>query len=203
MPFGFGRKKDHAAEAIETVAPAASRTGPRTVGFIGYTEDWRLEGAMVLNGRLLDMLNKRDPIELEDVRWAPLDASGPLESAPGIESLDPYDLIVVVAGGDTLPQGSDDERAAHRVHKVSFDVALEAPPFRIVGTIHLHPGSNPESLLERASQMFAAVTDPTIGLGDQTVDLGQAKVVLVNRFYLRDVTQVDRATGQRHEFLPG
>ncbi len=203
MPSWFGRKKDPPSESTAPEAPGGDSGAPRSVRFIGYTEDWRLEGAMQLTGRLLDTLNRRDGIPLADVTWAPLDGSAAMEPAPGIQSVDPYDLIVVVAGDDTLASASAEERAAHRVHKVTFDVALEAPPFRVVGVISLHPGSNPESLLERGSQMFAAVKDAVVKVGDGLIDLGQAEVVLVNRFYLRDVAQVDRATGLRHEPFPG
>ena len=35
-----------------------------------------------------------------------------------------------------MPDLSEEEKAAHRVHKVSYDVALEAPPFRVIGTVY-------------------------------------------------------------------
>jgi len=202
MPSWFGRKKDQANESAAPEAPGGDSRAPRSVRFIGYTEDWRLEGAMQLTGRLLDTLNRRDAIPLADVTWAPLDGSAAMEPAPGIQSVDPYDLIVVVAGEDTLAAVTAEEHAA-RVHRITFDVALEAPPFRVVGTISLHPGSNPESLLERGTQMFAAVKNAVVKVGDGLIDLGGAEVVLVNRFYLRDVAQVDRATGLRYEPFPG
>jgi len=206
MPFGFGRKKDAegasgAALAVEQAA--ADARGPRPVRFHGFTEDWQLEGQMTITGRLLDLLNYREAVPVTDVRWAPADGTGPLEPAPGIQSLDPYDLIVVIADRDTLAVLTDEERSAHRVHKVTFDVGIEAPPYRVVGTVQLHPGSEPESLLERGSQMFAAVTNPSLQLGGAEIDLGEADTVLVNRFYLRGIRQVDRATGEPHQRLPG
>ena len=209
MPFGFGRKKEPAADQGTGAASggagvaASDARAARLVGFHGFTEDWRIEGRMELTGRLLDALNQREAIPVSDVSWAPADGSAPLDSAPGIRSLDPYDLIVAIADSDTLAAVTDDERTAHRVHKISFDVALEAPPYRVVGTIQLHPGSEPESLLERGTQMFAAVTDPTLQLGTAALDLGGSDTVLVNRFYLRGIKQVDRATGQPHQRLPG
>jgi hypothetical protein len=208
MPFGFGRKKEAAADSTPS-APAglersaADARGARSVHFDGFTEDWRLEGDMQLTGRLLDLLNQREALPVVDVRWAPSDGSSALEAAPGIQSLDPYDLIIAIANADTLNAVTDDERAAHRVHKVAFDVALEAPPYRVVGTVQLHPGSEPESLLERGTQMFAAVTNPIVQLGSQRLDLGGADTVLVNRFYLRGIRQVDRTTGEPFKRLPG
>ncbi|MES2210735.1 MAG: hypothetical protein V4515_11215 [Chloroflexota bacterium] len=202
MPFGFGRKKDEAVAHVDPEVPVVDPHAPRAVQFRGFTEDWRLEGAMELSGRLLDLLNQRDTISVTDVRWAPLDGSADLEPAPGIRIVDPYDLIIVVAGSDTLAGRTDDERSAHRIHKVPFDVALDAPPFRVVGSVQIHPGAVPESLLDRGTQMFAAITDPTVELGEASVDLGDADAVLVNRFYLRGVQQVDRSTGLPYPPMP-
>ena len=114
---------------------------------------------MNIEGRLLDSLNKREAIEIHDVQWAPIDASAPLSPAPGLRSVDPYDLILVLAGPDSMPELTEEEKAAHRVHKVSYDVALEAPPFRVIGTVLMHPGSDPDRLLDRATEMFVAVVD--------------------------------------------
>ena len=115
----------------------------------------------------------------------------------------PEDWQAVLATNLTAARLTDDERAAHRIHKVPFDIALEAPPYRIIGTILLHPGSEPDSLLERGTQMFAAVRDPVVLFGGVAVDLHGAETVLVNRFYLRGVEQVDRRTGEKHLKLPG
>lgn len=202
MPFGFGRKKETDNISEPPPAAAGARGPSRTVAFHGFTEDWRLEGEMELAGRLLDILNQREAIPVVNVRWAPVDGSAQLEPAPGIKSMDPYDLIVVIAGSNTLVAQTEEERSAHRIHKVSFDVALDAPPFRVVGTIQVHPGAAPESLLERGTQMFAAVTGPTVHFADVQLDLGGADAVLVNRIYLRDVVQVDKSTGRPFPPLP-
>jgi len=205
MPFGLGRKKE---------APPAPSTGdeavdprdraPRAVPFHGLTEEWRLQGSMAITGRLLDTLNKREAIELADVTWAPLDGSGVFEAAPGIRTVDPYDLIVVIAGPESLATLAEDERSAHRIHKISFDVALEVPPLRVVGTVQLHPGSEPSGLLDRSTQMFVAVTNPSVWLAGEELDLGaDTDAVLANRYYLRGVEQVDLATRERHARLPG
>jgi hypothetical protein len=187
------------AAPAATRTPVASRIG---VAFDGLTEEWRLVGRMNIDGRLLDSLNKREAIEIHEVQWAPIDGSGPFAPAPGLKSVDPYDLIIVLAGEDTMPELSEEEKAAHRVHKVSYDVALEAPPFRVLGTVLMHPGSEPDRLLDRATEMFVAVTDATAYLGEQTVG-EDVETVLLNRFYLRGVEQIDKRTGLRHQKLPG
>ena len=83
--------------------------------------------------------------------------------------MDPYDLILVTAGEDSLPPLTETERAALKVHKVAYDVALEVPPFRVIGTVYLHPGSEPDRLLDRSSEMFVAVADATARLGEVEV----------------------------------
>jgi hypothetical protein len=117
--------------------------------------------------------------------------------------VDPYDLILVTAGEDSLPPLTDAERAAVKVHKVGYDVALELPPFRVIGTVYLHPGSEPDRLLDRSSEMFIPVVDAVARLGGVEVSDPDIEVILVNRFYLRGVIQVDKRTGEPHVKLPG
>jgi hypothetical protein len=212
VPLNFFRRKKTDAPARQAAtagAPAspAPSTAPRSsrsgVAFDGLTEEWRLIGRMEIDSRLSDSLNKREAIEIHDVQWAPIDGSAPMSPAPGLRSVDPYDLILVLAGEDTMPELTDEERAAHRIHKVAYDVALEAPPFRVLGTVYLHPGSEPERLLDRATEMFVAVVDAQAMLGDQRVGEEGVETVLVNRFYLRGVEQIDKRTGMKHQKLPG
>lgn len=205
MPLNFLRRRKPAQPA--SVAPTAGPAGPRVartgVAFDGLTEEWRLVGRMDVEGRLSDALNKRESIAIHDVRWAPVDGSAPLADAPGLKSVDPYDLILVLAGEGSMPEFTDSERVAHRVHKVSYDVALEAPPFRVVGTVYLHPGSEPDRLLDRSSEMFVPVVDAVAMLGEERVGDPDVETVLVNRFYLRGVEQVDKRTGVKAQKLPG
>ena len=200
MPFNFLRKKNPAAEQAPVVDPtpeiieSARKTGG--VAFDGLTEEWRLMGVMHINGRLSDALNRREAIAIADVSWAPVDGSDPFTPVPGLKSVDPYDLIVVLAGEGTLPPLSEAERAAHKVHKVPYDVVLEAPPFRITGTVYLFAGTEPERLLDRGTDMFVPVTDAAAYLGEQRLGEQEVEVVLVNRFYLRGIKQVDKQTGE-------
>jgi hypothetical protein len=204
LPLNFlRRKKVVGAVAAAVAAPSglkATRTG---VAFDGVTEEWHLVGRMDVVGRLSDALNKRESLAIHDVQWAPIDGSAPLVDAPGLKSVDPYDLILVLAGEGSMPELTDSERAAHRVHKVSYDVALEAPPFRIVGTVFLHPGSEPDRLLDRATEMFVPVVDAVAMFGEQRIGDPDVETVLVNRFYLRGVEQVDKRTGLKAQKLPG
>jgi len=201
VPFDFLRRKKADADAADASVPLAASDGG--IAFDGLTEDWRLVGRMLVEGRMSDALNKRNPIPITDVQWAPVDGSEPLAPAPGLKTVDPYDLVIVVVGDDSLPDTSDAGRTAHRVHKVSYEVALEAPPYRIIGTVLLYPGSEPDSLLNRSSDMFVPVINATASIGDRQLGEGQSAAILVNRAYLRGVEQVDARTGERHGKLPG
>jgi hypothetical protein len=204
VPLNFLRRKKAPVPQAEVVAaPVGLRALRKGVAFDGITEEWRLIGRMDVEGRLSDALNKREAITIHDVRWGPMDDSGPMVDAPGLRSIDPYDLILVLAGEGSMPELTDAERAAHKVHKVSYDVALEAPPFRVVGTVYLHPGSEPDRLLDRSSEMFVPVVDAVAMLCDQRIGDPEVETILVNRFYLRGVEQVDKRTGLKHQRMPG
>lgn len=197
MPFNFLRKKPPVEEPAPPVVDpttevieSARKTGG--VAFDGLTEEWRLVGVMHIDGRLSDALNRREAIAIADVSWAPADGSGPFTPVPGLKSVDPYDLIVVLAGEGTLPPLSEAERVAHKIHKVPYDCVLEAPPFRITGTVYMFAGTEPERLLDRGTEMFVPVVDAACYLGDQRMGEGEVEVVLVNRFYLRGIEQVDK-----------
>lgn len=201
MPFDFlRRKKGPSGRAGAAVTPGTAQPG---IPFDAVTEDWRLVGRMLVDGRLSDALNKREPIAIDQVSWAPIDGSGALAPAPGLKSVDPYDLVIVLTGNESLPETSDSERRAHKVHKVSYEVALEVPPYRVVGTVYLYPGSEPDQLLGRSVEMFVPVVDATATIGDRAIGPAGVDVILVNRAYLRGVEQVDARTGERHEKLPG
>jgi hypothetical protein len=199
VPFNFLRKKpaqtDTPAAPVDPtpdVIESARKSGG--VAFDGLTEEWRLMGVMHIDGRLSDALNRREAIAIADVSWAPADGTGTFTPVPGLKSVDPYDLIVVLAGEGTLPPLSEAEKAAHKIHKVPYDCVLEAPPFRITGTVYMFAGTEPERLLDRGTEMFVPVVDARCFLGD--VRLGdEVEVVLVNRFYLRGIVQVDKQTG--------
>ena len=216
MPFGFlkrhrpadeardGSKEPASASPADASPPGALHKGtPRGVAFTALTEDWRLRGRMQISGRLSDALNRREAITIADVIWGAPEAGAVMEPAPGLKSVDPYDLILVTGGEDSLPPLNDAERAALRIHKIAYDVALELPPFRVVGTVYLHPGTEPERLMDRSTEMFVPVVDAVARMGDVDISEAEDEVILVNRFYLRGVAQVDKRTGEAHPKMPG
>ncbi len=204
MPLNFLRRKKQASPDRADTAGGSSGGKPGTsVAFDGLTEEWHLIGKMIIESRLSDALNKREAVPISDVQWAPIDGSAGFTEVPGLKSVDPYDLIIVLAGAASLPPLTESERAAHKVHKIAYDVALEAPPFRVIGTVYMHPGSEPERLLDRATEMFVPVVDAIAYLGDRAVSDPEIDTILVNRFYLRGVEQIDKRTGEKHLKLPG
>jgi hypothetical protein len=192
--------------------PDEARTGPAApsgrpvagggIAFDALTEEWHLRGVMRVERRLSDVLNKRESIPITDVSWAPADGSGPFAPVPGLQAVDPYDLIVVITNVESLPTADEASRVAARLHKVPYDVALDAPPFRVVGTVHLFPGTEPERLMERQTELFVAVTDARIFYAERQLGEGN-DVALVNRSYLRGVQQVDKETLEKVRPLPG
>jgi hypothetical protein len=201
VPFDFlKRKKEDAGSGTAD----ATAVGPpvRGVPFDGLTDEWRIVGEMQIAARLSDALNKREAVTISNVRWAPVDGSGELAPASGLKAIDPYDLILVLAGAATLPPLTDAERMAHKVHKIPYDVALEVPPFRVIGTVYLSPGNEPDRLLDRATEMFFPVVAATAFLGDNRLG-DEMDAILVNRFYLRGLAPIDRRTGERPQPLPG
>lgn len=203
MPFDFLRRGSPKPAPETAPAPARPGSGSRGVPFDGLTEEWRLVGRMEVEGRLSDVLNRRESIAISSVYWAPIDGSEEMTPAPGLERIDPFDLIVVFAGVGSLPSFTDAERAAHKLHKVSYDVALELTPFRVVGTVYLFPGSEPERLMDRSTELFVPVTNAVALLGNRTLNDPEVDVVLVNRSYLRGIDQVDRRTVEAARALLG
>jgi hypothetical protein len=204
VPFDFlrRRKPETGAGPATSADETTARRSERGIPFDGLTEEWRIVGEMDIKGRLSDALNKREAIQISNVKWAPVDGSGALSEASGLKEVDPYDLIIVLAGEATLPPLSDAERTAYKVHKIAYDVALEVPPFRVIGTVHLYPGSEPDRLLDRATEMFLPVVDAVAYLGDRAI-VDEMDAVLVNRFYLRGIEQIDKRTGEKPQKLPG
>jgi hypothetical protein len=202
MPFNPFKRREEKSET-PPAAPTKPPAGSRAIPFEGLTEEWRLSGVMHLDGRLSDALNKREPIPIADVVWAPIDGSAEASPAPGLKSVDPYDLIGVLTAGDSLPVLTDSEKVAYKVHKVAYDVALEAPPYRFIGTVYLYPGTEPARLLDRATEMFLPVVEAFALHGDRRVSEEVVDTILVNRFYLRGVEQIDRRTLTPPVPLPG
>ncbi len=188
MPFRVFRREGEplAKGRSGRSATRARRTWPR---FRGFTEEWRIDAELRAEDALDVTLNKRDSMRIGDVHWGPLDGSSALVPAPGIKSIDPYDLIVAMTGTSGPPLLTEEDREALRVERTPYVVTLDAAPYRITGTVHLLPGTRPAQLLDRGNELFVMVTGPALFLNDTPLADAAADVVLVNRSYLRQVKQ--------------
>ncbi len=191
MPlFDIFRKKPAAPPAAPPQAPK-----PSGVPVDACTEDWRIRGRVAVEGRLLDALNRRDPLGIMTPEWAPIDGSAGFEPVPGLRTIDPFDLLIVFAHPETMPARTPEESAARRRSKETFEVLVDLAPFQVAGTVHLYPGLDTSSLLEHSTDLFVAFTGAiaTIG-GGQRVGPEEPTTILVNRSYLTHVEQVDEVT---------
>lgn len=108
-------------------------------GLDGVTEAW-IERTPV---RISDRLNQGDTIA---VHAAPGDAGVPL-------AID--DVVAVVVQPQPNPSPN---RMARRRHVLE----MLAPPYRIVGTVHMPPGADPVRYLRAVPHRWVAVTNATI-----------------------------------------
>jgi hypothetical protein len=177
------------AEAVPPERPGAP--------FDCCTEDWRIRGRIRVTGRLLDALNAREALDIDDAEWAPLDGSVDFQAVPGLKSVDPYDVLVVFASAATMPGRSQEATAAHRRSKEMYDVILEVPPFHVVGTVHLYPGLDPLTLLDHATNLYVAVTGGIVLHSESRMGPDEPTTILVNRSYITRVHQVEDA--RRHQ----
>ena len=72
-----------------------------------------------------------------------------------------------------------------------------------MGTVYLFPGSEPDRLLDRSTELFIPVTDAVLLLEDRPIGDVGVEVLLVNRSYLRGVQQVDQRTVEATRALAG
>ena len=156
---------------------------------MGFTEEWRIRGVMEIEGRVWDALNKREPIPIAGCSWGPLDGSEPLEPAPGLRSINPYDLIVALA----VPAIAGMPTPAARGASIPTDVALDSPPLQIAGTVQLRSGEEPDALLMQP-ELFIPISSPVAFLDLEPLPVPEADVVLVNRGYVKSVRAVDSRT---------
>ena len=206
MPFDFLKRKkvDGAGKApARRSAGAGSPPSGRGVPFDGLTEEWRIVGNMEVSGRLSDALNKRE-VDRRSRTSSGRRSTAPsaLAPAPGLKAVDPYDLIIVLASETTLPPLNDEERTAHACTR-----CRTTSPWRC----RRSASSERYSFTPARSRSGSSIGRPRCScrssrrrhtLTGKPV-APEMDAILVNRFYLRGIEQVDRRTGERHQKLPG
>jgi hypothetical protein len=222
MTFEVFRHREHAATVLADTS-AAELAGADLAAIQAFTEDRWIVGRVRITGRLSDALNRREPVPVFAARVGPLGSSeplndhgplepggapaehgplndhgspvahGPLDAAVDVQSLDPYELVVVAAGRDSQLPLTAEERAALRTHKARYEVCLELTGAYVCGTVHLYPGTDPRDLAGYRPDLFLPVTDPLVRVGDARIEAPAIDVALVNLAYLRSVEPVDRS----------
>ena len=129
--------------------------------------------------------------------------SGELAPASGLKAVDPYDLILVLAGAATLPPLTDAERTRLQgpqdpVRRGARGAALPGDRHRL----HVPRARSPTGCWTgRPRCSSRSWTRPRSSARPGSVD--EMDAILVNRFYLRGLEQIDRRTGERPQPLPG
>ena len=161
--------------------------------FVVLTNDSRID-AVLAQGRLslAEALERRAPIDVNNVLQGPNDGSGPLIPAPNIKSVDPRAVIIGMPaeGGD--PVVSAAEREAWQTWRVTYEVTLEATPFKVAGILLLLPSQDPFLLTERGQELFLPVFSPTVEVGEVMLTDVRHDGILVNRSHLHRVLTVMR-----------
>jgi hypothetical protein len=159
-----------------------------TIQFEAYTVEGIRHGAIAHDGRLGDLLETLEQVEVETGRLARLDGSGATHQATTRLEVD--DFLIVVAPPETTGPA----------HSVWHDVRIHAGPYVLEARLPTLPGFDPARALARPSGSFVLLGEVRIGLGgrpDDGVD-GHA-LAWVNR-YTVDRIESDLELGF---FFPG
>jgi hypothetical protein len=183
--------------AVGAFDPGAWGTGivvsrRRPGHFVALTEDGRIDAMLQGGVKVGDALEKRAAISVNNAQRGPSDLSAPLAPAPGVKSVDPYDISVVMPAEDGEPVVSDADRDAWSKFRIAYDVTLEVPPFKVSGVLLLLPSQDPLSLTERGTELFLPIFAPVVQVGMATIRDTPRDAVLVNRSHMRKVSATKR-----------
>jgi hypothetical protein len=157
--------------------------------FHGWTESLHVSGVIRSTDRLSDALNSREPFRIDGPAITPIGSAGDASYTAPTMLFDPFDFEVVVGSQDE--RRSAEGRNARRIHKVRYPVLIEAGPFEIRGLIHVFPGNAPEFVSQHSGSLFFPITQATVRRGGRNVTGPAADVILVSRYTIRRITQVD------------
>jgi hypothetical protein len=161
--------------------------------FVALTSDSRIE-AVLAQGRLklADALARRAAINVNNVLLGPNDGSGPLTPAPSIKSVDPRAVIIAMPAEDGDPVVSAADREAWHEWRVTYEVTLEATPFKVAGILLLLPSQDPFLVTEQGTELFLPVFSPTVEIGEVTLTDVRRDAILVSRSHVRRVSTATR-----------
>ena len=157
--------------------------------FIALTSNGRIDAVLAQGGvRLADALEKRAAINVNDALRGSNDGSGPPTPAPNIKSIDPYEITIAMPAQDGDPAVSAAEHEAWVKWRLTYEVTLEAPPFKVTGILLLLPSQDPFMLAERGAEYFVTVFSPTVEVDGVTLTDTRRDAILVNRSRLRRIS---------------
>jgi hypothetical protein len=140
MRLVFHAEESPSAQDEQPVAPSVPM-----VEFVAYTDDRRLFGRIALaEGRLTDMLNATEELELVDIAVESL-STGEVGEATSLV-LARGDILAVHATG---PRGDPGLRTSSRSHPI----VVKTGPYRIEGDLHVLPTSDPFVAMRRRPPM--------------------------------------------------
>jgi len=159
-----------------------------TIQFEAYTAEGIRHGAIERDGRLVDLLETLEQVDVEAGHLARLDGGTTIHQ--GVTRLEIDDFLVVVAPPE----------ATSPAHSVWHDVRIQAGPYVIEARLPTLPGFDPARALARPSGSFVLLGEVRIGLAghpDDGVDVHD--LAWVNR-YAVDRIESDLELGF---FFPG
>lgn len=159
--------------------------------FVALTEDGRIDAVLAQNVKLADALEKRAAIPVNNAQQGPNDGAS-LAPANGVKSVDPYDITIAMPAADGEPVVSDADHDAWGRFRMSYDVTIEAPPFKVSGTLLLLPSQDPMSLTERGTELFLAVFNPSVTANGMAIKDTPRDSVLINRSHIKRVNATMR-----------
>jgi hypothetical protein len=167
-------------------------TRKRPGHFVALTEDGRIDAMLQGGVKVADALEKRAAISVNGAQRGPNDLATPLAPAPGVKSVDPYDISIVMPAEDGEPVVSDADRDAWSRFRVAYDVTLEATAFKVSGVLLLLPSQDVLSLTERGTELFLPVFSPMVQVDGAMIRDTPRDAILVNRSHMRRVNATKR-----------
>jgi hypothetical protein len=163
-------------------------TRRRPAHFVALTEDGRIDAMLAQGGaKLAAVLEKRGAIAVNNAQRGAGDGAATLTPDPTLKTVDPNDVTIAMPAEDGEPAVSDADRDAWRKWRVTYTVTIEAPPYKVTGTLLLLPSQDPFSLTERGTELFLAVFNPTVEFLGMTLRDIPRDSILVNRSHIRRV----------------
>lgn len=169
---------------IPTVLPQL-----HTHPFTAWTESLWVSGVVRTDDRLSDVLNARDPIRIEQPSIVAHGEPRTARQIPIEAILDPFDFEVVM--GRAEPRELLAAHAVKRIHKVRYPVVVHGRNFEVEGQLHLFAGNAPEFAAHLTSSLFLPLTEAVVRREGRIVSDHGTDVVLVNRYAVRVIQQLD------------